>query len=402
MTQLTEQEALGLIEFDAASLTRRAKALRDQGKGQIISYSPKVFIPLTQLCRDACGYCTFATTPKNLEHAYLTRDQVLKIASAGAAAGCHEALFTLGDKPELRYAAAREQLEALGHTTTVSYLAEMAELVLNETGLLPHINAGVMDAEDMMWLRNVSFSQGLMLESVSERLCAQGGPHFGSPDKHPAARLKMMDLAGELSIPFTTGILIGIGETRRERVKSLLAIRESHHRYGHIQEVIVQNFRAKPNTRMARAPEPELDDIVWTVAAARLIFGGLMNIQVPPNLNRGALAQLIDAGINDWGGISPITRDYVNPEAAWPHIAELRNDTACSGKTLVERLTIYPEFSLDAERWVAPALQARVRMAIDSEGYARTDAWSPGTKMPIPEFETAIPNIGRSPNGPVR
>jgi FO synthase len=393
MTQLTEQEALGLIECDAASLTRRAKALRDQGKGQIISYSPKVFIPLTQLCRDACGYCTFATTPKNLEHAYLTRDQVLKIASAGAAAGCHEALFTLGDKPELRYAAAREQLEALGHTTTVSYLAEMAELVLNESGLLPHINAGVMDAEDMMRLRNVSFSQGLMLESVSERLCAQGGPHFGSPDKHPAARLKMIDAAGELSIPFTTGILSGIGEIRRERVESLLAIRESHRRYGHIQEVIVQNFRAKPNTRMARAPEPELDDIVWTVAAARLIFGGLMNIQVPPNLNRGALAQLIDAGINDWGGISPITRDYVNPEAAWPHIAELRKDTACSGKTLVERLTIYPEFSLDVERWVAPTLQARVRMAIDSEGYARNDAWSPGTQMPIPKFEMAIPKL---------
>ena len=391
MTELTNEEALTLVDVEAALLIRKAQALRDQGKGQLISYSRKVFIPLTQLCRDVCGYCTFATTPKKMEQAYLTRDQVLQIAKAGAAAGCHEALFTLGDKPELRYDAASKELGALGHVTTVSYLAAMAELVLEETGLFPHINAGVMGAEDMALLRRVSPSQGLMLESVSERLSAPGGPHFGSPDKHPTARLKMIDTAGELKIPFTTGILIGIGETRRERIEALLAIRDSHRRHGHIQEVIVQNFRAKPNTRMAQATEPTLEDIVWTVAVARLIFGRTMNIQVPPNLNPGALGQLIDAGINDWGGISPITRDYVNPEATWPHTADLAKDTARSGKTLVERLTIYPEFSLEAERWVAPALQARVRAAIDSDGFARGDAWSPGTQIRIPEFETARP-----------
>jgi FO synthase len=400
MIGLTNNEALALTNVDMAILVREAQALRDLGKGQLISYSRKVFIPLTQLCRDVCGYCTFATTPKQLDSAYLSSDQVLQIARAGAAAGCREALFTLGDKPELRYSAAREELEALGHKTTISYLAAMAELVLNETGLFPHINAGVMSAEDMTLLRRVSASQGLMLESASERLCASGGPHFGSPDKHPSARLQMIDAAGKLRIPFTTGILIGIGETRRERIEALLAIRDSHQRHSHIQEVIIQNFRAKPSTRMADALEPGLDELVWTAAVARLILGEAMNIQVPPNLNRKGLKQLIEAGINDWGGVSPVTRDHVNPEAPWPNIAELARETAESGKTLSERLTIYPEFSLDLEHWVDSGLQARVRAAMEADGFARNGSWSPGSQERAPEFDLSalksntIPSVG--------
>jgi FO synthase len=400
MTKLTNDEALALAGVDMSVLVREAQALRDLGKGQLISYSRKVFIPLTQVCRDVCGYCTFATTPKKLDRAYLSPDQVLQIARAGAAAACREALFTLGDKPELRYSAAREELDALGYKTTVSYLAAMAELVLNETGLLPHINAGVMSAEDMALLRRVSASQGLMLESASERLCASGGPHFGSPDKHPNTRLQMIDAAGEMRIPFTTGILIGIGETRRERIEALFAIRDSHQRYGHIQEVIIQNFRAKPNTRMADALEPSLDELVWTAAVARLIFGEAMNIQVPPNLNRKALKQLIEAGINDWGGVSPVTRDHVNPEAPWPDIAELARETAQSGKTLTERLTIYPDFCLDLEQWVDSGLQARIRAAIEADGFARDGAWSPGSQESAPEFDPSalkanvIPSAG--------
>lgn len=387
VTEITEADSYDLIDLDIAPLARKARIIRDDGKQNIISFSRKVFIPLTRLCRNSCGYCTFAMMPRNTTNAYLGREQVLRIARAGAAAGCREALFTLGDKPELRYATARAQLEALGHRTTVSYVTEVAELVLNETGLFPHINAGVMSADDMMRLRKVSVSQGLMLENVSERLCAPGGAHFGSPDKNPVGRLAMIDAAGELAIPFTTGILIGIGETRRERVASLLAIRESHRRYGHIQEVIIQNFRAKPDIRMARAPEPEIAEIIWTVAAARLIFGEEMNIQVPPNLNSGRLGQLIAAGINDWGGVSPVTPDHVNPESVWPHIEDLRRETELAGKTLVERLPIYPDYTRDVDRWVAPALQARVRMAVDLDGYARNDAWSPGNQQGIPKFK---------------
>ena len=327
-------EPFDLLAADAASLIRSAGASRDEAHGSIISYSRKVFIPLTRLCRDVCAYCTFATTPKSVSRAYLTRDEVLDIARAGAATGCKEALFTIGDKPELRYALARKELDALGHASTFSLLSETAKLVLDETGLLPHINAGIMGAAELQSLRQVSASQGLMLESASERLCNPGGPHFGSPDKHPRARLEMIEAAGALDIPFTTGILIGIGETRRERIEALLAIRDSHRRHGHIQEVIIQNFRAKANTRMARAPEPTIEDMLWTVAAARLILGPTMSIQAPPNLNPDALRALIAAGINDWGGVSPVTRDHVNPEAAWPEIPALAAATAATGKIL--------------------------------------------------------------------
>src|SRR6266446_7873192 len=296
---LSPAEALALADCsDTRGLMGVAASLRDEAHGDLVSYSRKVFIPLTQLCRDVCHYCTFAHPPRRGEPAYLDKEQVLAIARAGAKAGCKEALFTLGDKPELRYGAAREGLARLGHDTTLSYLAEMAALVLKETGLLPHLNPGVMSREEIERLRQVSVSQGIMLESAAERLGRRGGPHFGSPDKQPARRLDTIRLAGEAAVPFTSGILIGIGETRRERIESLLALRDLHDRYGHLQEIIIQNFRAKPGTRMAQAPEPDLEDHLWTIAVARLIFGPGMNIQAPTNLNPQGLAQLVAARIN--------------------------------------------------------------------------------------------------------
>src|SRR5215470_3466206 len=356
--RLAEGEALALASCpDPRPLMKAAAALRDRGHGNLVSYSPKVFIPLTQLCRDVCHYCTFAHPPRPGEPAYLSADEVLEIAQAGARAGCHEALFTLGDKPELRYAVARDALARLGHESTLSYLAEMARLVFRETGLLPHLNPGVMTRTDIDRLRTVSVSQGIMLESASERLCRRGGPHFGSPDKEPALRVGTTRAAGEAAVPFTSGILIGIGETRRERIESLLALRDLHERYGHLQEIIIQNFRAKPGTRMAAAPEPDLDDHLWTIAVARLIFGQDMNIQAPPNLNPEGLGEMIAAGINDWGGVSPVTPDHVNPEAPWPALEALARETAAAGKLLVERLAIYPAYACDVDRWVDPALR---------------------------------------------
>ncbi|MFP6745477.1 MAG: 7,8-didemethyl-8-hydroxy-5-deazariboflavin synthase CofG, partial [Alphaproteobacteria bacterium] len=281
--RLGRDAALALADnSDLDSLMARAAALRDTGHGDVVSYSRKVFIPLTHLCRDVCHYCTFAQPPRKGQAAYMTREEILAVARAGTAAGCKEALFTLGDKPELRYRAAREALAELGHETTLSYLVEMAQLVLDETGLMPHLNPGVMDADDIAALREVSVSQGMMLESASARLCAKGGPHYGSPDKAPALRLETIRLAGEAAVPFTTGILIGIGETRLERIESLLALHDLHEAHGHIQEIIVQNFRAKPGTRMASAPEPDLDELLWTIAVARMVFGPAMNIQAPP------------------------------------------------------------------------------------------------------------------------
>jgi FO synthase len=385
--RLSASEALALTECpDPRRLMRVAAALRDEAHGSLVSYSRKVFIPLTQLCRDVCHYCTFAHPPRRGEPAYLDADQVLAIARAGARAGCHEALFTLGDKPELRYGAVCEALARLGHDTTLSYLAQMAELVLRETGLLPHLNPGVMARADIDRLRQVSVSQGIMLESAAERLRRRGGPHFGSPDKDPVLRLETIAAAGEAAVPFTSGILIGIGETRRERIESLLALRDLHERYGHLQEIIIQNFRAKPGTRMAQAPEPDLEDHLWTIAASRLIFGPEMNIQAPPNLNPDGLAQMIDAGINDWGGVSPVTPDHVNPEAPWPALDRLAERTAAGGKLLVERLAIYPAYARDPTRWLDPALRTPVLHAIDAQGLARTDGWVPGagTEPPAP------------------
>jgi FO synthase len=350
-----------------------------------VSYSRKVFIPLTYLCRDVCHYCTFAKRPRAGHPAYLSSDEVLAIARAGAAAGCTEALFTLGDKPELRYRAAREALAELGHETTIQYLREMCALVLKETGLLPHINPGIMTREEIASLREVSASMGIMLESSSERLCEPGGVHYGSPDKLPSVRLEMMRHAGELAVPFTTGILIGIGETRAERLESLVAIRDLHEQYGHIQEVIVQNFRAKPNTKQAAAPEPDLDDLLWTIAAARLILQGDVHVQAPPNLSPGVYEKLINAGIDDWGGVSPVTPDHVNPEAPWPQIEALGQRTAAMGKVLVQRLPVYPSYAFAADRWCAPGIATRVRREIDAEGWAREDDWAPGlTVLPKP------------------
>lgn len=364
-------------------LMTAAAAKRDAAYGRLISYSRKVFIPLTKLCRDVCHYCTFAERPRAGRPAYLSPEDVLTIARAGAAAGCTEALFTLGDKPELRYSAAREALAARGHTTTVEYLHEMCALVLEETGLLPHVNPGVMTRDELAAVREVSASMGIMLESSSARLCEPGGVHYGSPDKVPAVRLDMMRQAGELAIPFTTGILIGIGETRAERLDSLLAIRDLHRAHGHIQEVIVQNFRAKPKTKQANASEPDLDDLLWSIAAARLILPDDVHVQAPPNLSPGVYQQLIGAGIDDWGGVSPVTPDHVNPEAPWPEITALAEQTASFGKILVQRLPVYPSYAQAPERWLAPDIATRVRRAIDAEGWARDDDWAPGlTTLP--------------------
>ncbi|MBD2859815.1 5-amino-6-(D-ribitylamino)uracil--L-tyrosine 4-hydroxyphenyl transferase CofH [Spongiibacter sp. KMU-158] len=366
------------------ALLETACELRDQGFANVLSYSRKVFIPLTQLCRDVCHYCTFAKTPRHFDAAYMTADEAVEIARRGAEMGCREALLTLGEKPELRYRAARDALAEMGFATTLEYVAHVAERIYKETGLLPHINAGNMTAAEIAMLRPVSASMGIMLESASARLCEKGMPHFGSPDKHPEQRLQTLRLAGEAKVPFTSGILIGIGETRRERIESLLALRDLHQQYGHLQEVIVQNFRAKPDTKMAGADEPELDDLLWTIAITRLIFGPAMSIQVPPNLSPGVLPQLVNAGINDWGGVSPLTPDYVNPEAPWPHLQQLAEQTALSGKTLIERLTIYPDYALRAEQWLDSAMRPAVLKQQDAQGLARGNLWSAGCGDAVP------------------
>ena len=378
-------EALALADAaDLVALQTAAVDLRDRGHGRLISYSRKVFIPLTQLCRDVCHYCTFAHPPRRGQRAYMTPDEILAVARAGAEAGCKEALFTLGDKPELRYRVAREELAELGHETTLSYLRAMALLVFEETGLLPHLNPGVMEEADLAALREVSVSQGIMLESISPRLMEKGACHHGSPDKNPATRLATIEAAGRLAIPFTTGILIGIGETRMERIEALLAIRDLHDQYGHIQEIIVQNFRAKSDTRMAGWPDAPIDELRWSIAVARLIFGPEMHIQAPPNLSPGDSPSLIDAGIDDWGGVSPVTPDHVNPEAPWPHLRQLADDTARGGKHLVERLAVYPDFAQQAERWLDPAFVPAVLDRVDAAGLARTDTWAPGIDVAPP------------------
>jgi FO synthase len=373
-----------LPEAPAAELLEVAKSLTVAGFGETVTYSRKVFIPLTQLCRDVCHYCTFAKAPRRLNGPYLTPPQVLAIARAGKAADCKEALFTLGDKPEARYAVARAALEASGAASTLEYLERMAKLVLEETGLLPHLNPGVMDADDLKRLRPVSASMGLMLESVSDRLCERGAAHFGSPDKIPARRLATLRAAGELGIPMTTGLLVGIGETRRERIDSLLALRAIQDEQHNLQELIIQNFKAKPGTKMAGAPEPALEEQLWTVAVARLLFGPGMSIQAPPNLQPEGLAQLVSAGINDWGGVSPVTPDHVNPEAPWPHLEDLARATQAAGRELIERLAIVPAYAVRAEVWTDPAITPRVRRFSDSRGFARPDRWYAGMGCELP------------------
>lgn len=378
-----------LESIPPSQLLAEARHLRDQGHGRRVSFSRKVFVPLTRLCRDVCGYCTFATSPRNAASAYLSVDEVLEIANAGKAAGCKEALFTLGDKPELRYPAAQRALEAMGFKTTVEYLLHVCERVLRETGLLPHINAGVMSEEEIAALRRVSVSQGIMLESISDRLCERGGPHFGAPDKSPQLRLDMIEAAGRLSVPFTSGILIGIGETKLEIVASLLALKDMHLRHGHIQEVIVQNFVSKPDTKMRHALDASHELLIWAAAVARLILGPDMNIQVPPNLSFERYPELLDAGINDWGGISPVTPDHVNPEAPWPQIEVLARVTERAGYHLVERIAAYPGYVQNLQRWQSQEMQRTVIGAIDAEGYARGDGWAPGIDMSPPRRRAA-------------
>ena len=383
-------EGLALAGIDdTAALARIAAELRDTGFHNVVTYSRKVFIPLTHLCRDVCHYCTFAQVPRKLKAPYMTEHEVLEIARHGAAMGCKEALFTLGEKPELRYKAAREALGEMGFDSTLDYLEHVAKRVYEETGLLPHLNPGTMTPEELQRLRATSPSMGIMLESTSERLCEKGMPHYGSPDKVPAVRLQTLEDAGSARVPFTTGILIGIGETRRERVESLLAIRDIHLKHGHVQEVIVQNFRAKPETKMASAPEPDLNELLWTIAVARILFGAEMSIQAPPNLSPGVLEQIVAAGINDWGGVSPLTPDFVNPEAPWPHLDDLARATAVAGKDLHERLTIYPRYATDLDRWVAPDLHEPVLALMDAEGFPRTDDWCPGAEVPAPASDLA-------------
>ena len=355
-----------------------AREVRAAARGRLVTYSPKVFIPLTKLCRDVCHYCTFARPPVRGERAFMTIDEVLEVARAGERAGCREALFTLGDKPELRYRAARDELAALGCATTIDYLARAARAVLEETSLLPHVNPGVLTRADLDVLRPAAASMGAMLETTAERLSRRGGPHFGSPDKLPAARLETLRLAGEARVPFTTGILIGIGETRAERVDALRAIAAAG---AHVQEVIVQNFRAKPGTRMAHAPEPSLEELLWTIAVARLILPAEIAVQAPPNLT-GEFASLLDAGIDDWGGVSPVTIDHVNPEAPWPELERLREATESRGLELVPRLTVYPRF-LDSE-WLDPHVLPSALRAADALGLAREDAWAPGEPTAVP------------------
>lgn len=369
--RISAPEAKLLVEARGAehpAIWAAAAAMRDQGKPPIVTYSRKVFIPLTNLCRDICSYCTFAKNEDDPAAHTMSPDEVLAVAEAGARLGCKEVLFTLGDRPEARWESHKLQLRRFGYESTQQYLRAMCELVLEQTGLLPHPNAGILSRRELTELREVSPSQGMMLESTSDRLCGPGGPHEHAPDKRPATRLAMIRRAGELGIPFTSGILIGIGETHAERMDALLALREQHERYGHIQEVIVQNFRAKPDTPMAESGEPGLLELMTTCAIARLVMGPDANIQAPPNLSAD-YGPLLAAGINDWGGVSPLTPDFVNPEAPWPQIDRLAELTQESGYTLAERLTIYPEYVWD-DRFIDPSVREPTRRLADVEGLA--------------------------------
>ncbi|HWL90818.1 MAG TPA: bifunctional FO biosynthesis protein CofGH [Actinomycetota bacterium] len=371
---LSEDEAADLMGARGVDLERVqsvAAQLRDLGTGDRITYSRKVFIPLTMLCRDHCHYCTFAKPPARLEAPFLTPDEILVIARAGRERACKEALFTLGDRPEDRYGVAREWLTSRGFASTLEYVRASAISVIEETGLLPHLNPGVMSYEELARLKQVSASMGLMLETSSDRLSSRGGPHFGSPDKQPAVRLRTIEDAGRLAIPFTTGILVGIGEDERERASSIFAIRDLHRRYGHVQEVIVQNFRAKPGTAMAGAPEPDDEEFLAAVATTRIVMGPHVSVQAPPNLSDARQQlRLLDAGISDWGGVSPLTPDHVNPERPWPAIDSLAATTASRGKSLHERLTIYPRYAGSPDPYLAGKMRAPVAALLDDDGLA--------------------------------
>jgi len=371
---LSREAAIRLLELSAPlePLLAAAAALRDRGKGKTITYSRKVFLPLTNLCRDRCGYCTFRRDPGDPDGWVMTPEQVLAVVGEGARLGCTEALFSLGDAPEAVFPEARAILQGLGYRRTLEYLRAACALVLDRSPLFPHANPGVMGEPDLRALKAVNASMGLMLESASPRLLLAGRPHYGAVTKHPRVRLRVMETAGRLKIPFTTGILVGIGETGEERVDSFLAIRAMHERYGHVQEVIVQNFRAKPGIPMCDHPEPTSEDMLRTAAVARLILGPSMNLQAPPNLTQD-YGRLLDAGINDWGGVSPLTRDFINPEALWPHLAALRAVTEGRGFLLRQRLPVYPEYILHRREYLPPELAERIRASAGSDGLVPED-----------------------------
>jgi len=369
---ISREAALSLLRCPAdvlPDLLSTACCLKEQYRPGVITYSRKVFIPLTNLCRDYCGYCTFRRDPAHPGAHTMSPEEVLDVARRGEALGCTEALFSLGDKPEAEFPEMRDLLRKRGYKSTLNYLEAMCELVLRETSLLPHSNPGLMSANWLNRLRHTNPSLGLMLESTSRRLTEKGGPHDNAPDKVPALRLKTIEDAGKLGVPFTTGILIGIGETDAERIDSLLAIRRLHQQYGHIQEVIIQNFRAKPEIPMANSPEPDTDDLLRTIAVARLLLRD-MNIQAPPNLSDDHFDRLLQGGIDDWGGISPLTPDFINPEAPWPHLDELRRRTEAAGQHLRQRLPVYPEFVSDIINR-GGLLAGRLLAASDDHGYAR-------------------------------
>jgi FO synthase len=369
-----------LTGLPPAELAARARRVRDAAHGRRVTYSPKVFIPLTMLCRDRCGYCTFAKAPARLTSPYLSKDEVLAIARRGREAGCHEALFTLGERPELRYPSAQGWLDVHGYESTVAYLVDVCAAVIEETGLLPHANAGALSAAELASLRPVTASQGMMIETLAEVAA-----HRRAPDKTPDRRLATLEAAGELAIPFTTGVLVGIGESRDDRIAALRAIADAHHRHGHVQEVIVQNFLPKPGTSMASHPPCPPAELEWTIAVARLLLPPDVHLQAPPNLSDD-LGPLLRAGIDDWGGVSPITADHVNPERAWPALDVLRRATEEAGHALAPRLTIYPSFALDPGRWLDPAVRFPVLDASDAEGLGRDAPWCSGGEVPPPDL----------------
>jgi 7,8-didemethyl-8-hydroxy-5-deazariboflavin synthase CofG subunit len=371
---LTRAEALALADAEGdefESLLAVAAALRDRCKGKVVTFSPKIFVPLTNLCRDFCGYCTFRKAPDEPGAKTMTLDEVLRVVRRGKALGCTEVLFSLGDKPEAIYPEMKEFLARGGYQRTLSYLYEACRIVLEETELLPHSNPGVMGRADLRQLKEVNVSMGLMLENISDRLLLASGPHSNAPDKRPALRLRTMEEAGKLSIPFTSGILIGIGETWEERVDSLFAIRDLHERYDHVQEIIVQNFRAKPDIPMYNHPNASYDDMLKTIALARLIFGEAMNIQAPPNLTPEKYELYLNAGINDWGGVSPLTPDFINPEAPWPALQTLKQKSAEAGFNLKARLPIYPDFIARADKFLPAMLLPYVERQCGADGLVK-------------------------------
>jgi 7,8-didemethyl-8-hydroxy-5-deazariboflavin synthase CofG subunit len=390
-------EALGLVAAEGDelhALLATAAEVRDRHKGRAVTFSPKVFVPLTNLCRDFCGYCTFRKAPDEPGAKTMTLDEVLRVVNQGKSLGCTEVLFSLGDKPEAIYPEMKQFLAERGHQRTLDYLLEACRVVLTETGMLPHSNPGVMGEGDLRRLKETNPSMGLMLESVSERLLLPGGAHDNAPDKKPAVRLRTLEAAGKLRIPFTTGILIGIGENWEERIDSLIAIRELHERYGHIQEVIVQNFRAKPTIPMRAHPDATRDDMLKTIALARLILGGEMNIQAPPNLTPDGYELYLDAGINDWGGVSPLTPDFINPEAPWPALRLLQEKSAHAGFELRARLPIYPEFIHQGEKFLPGSLIPRVERLCGPDGLVTDNG--PLSGLPVLQYSNTLSAPGLS------